>query len=303
MLPKGVCLIDIIFNYDRVLKRLAIISCLLLLAGQLSACSRLFFYPMKQHVRTPADIKLEYRDVTIKSSDGVKLHGWWLPAKEGVKTKGTVYFLHGNAENISTHIASVHWLPEEGYQVFLLDYRGYGLSTGEPDFKPVLTDIRKAWQWLLEQEAVKDKPLFILGQSLGASLSGYVVATQPELRKTLTAVVLDAGFASYPLVAKQAAAKSWLTWLLQWPVAAAITDEYNLEDVIANIQPTPLMLIHGKQDTVVSPMHVERLYERAGDPKRLLRYDGPHIATFHIVPNRQLLLEFFSDSSLLDTRY
>ena len=71
----------------------------MLMLSSLSGCTNLFFQPMQQHVRTPADIGLDYHDVAISSSDGTLLHGWYLPS-EG-KARGSVLFLHGNAENIS----------------------------------------------------------------------------------------------------------------------------------------------------------------------------------------------------------
>ncbi|MCR8923072.1 lysophospholipase [Dasania sp. GY-MA-18] len=281
-------LIDIIFNSRT---RLGLLALSLCLAG----CESLFFYPMKEHVRSPADIDLAYSDVRIASSDGVSLHGWFLPAQG--EAKGTVYFLHGNAENISTHIASVYWLPERGYQVFMLDYRGYGLSTGVPTLPEVLVDIKKGWQWLLQQPQVQQVPLYILGQSLGAAMAGYVVATEPELKKSLTAVALDAGFASYPQVAKEAAAKHWLTWPWQWAVHSLLGDEYNLEKVIGQIPPTPLLLIHGRHDNIISAQQIQQLYDRAGQPKQLLQYDGPHIATFQQPVNRKYLLRFFAQAA------
>ncbi|WP_019528112.1 alpha/beta hydrolase [Dasania marina] len=281
-------LLDIIFKPRRLL-------CLLALSLCLAGCESLFFYPMKEHVRSPDDIDLAYTDVRINSSDGASLHGWFLPAVG--PAKGTVYFLHGNAENISTHIASVYWLPQRGYQVFMLDYRGYGLSTGVPTLPAVLVDIKKGWQWLLQQPQTQQRPVYILGQSLGAAMAGYVVATEPELKQSLSAVVLDAGFASYPQMAKETAAKHWLTWPWQWVAAGLLGDEYDLEKVVAQIQPTPLLLIHGKQDAIVAAGQIQRLYELAGQPKRLLQYEGPHIATFQQPANREYVLRFFEQAA------
>ena len=109
---------------------------LFLLTLLLSGCSNLtslFFYPQQQYLRTPSDINLEYDEVRVKAVDGTELVSWFLPADEDSeqgKNSPIVLFLHGNAENISTHIGSVYWLPEEGVNVFLLDYRGYGHSQG-----------------------------------------------------------------------------------------------------------------------------------------------------------------------------
>ena len=111
---------------------------LLFVAG----CTSQFFIPMQQHVRTPTDIGLTYDNIGFESSDGTSLHGWWLPANG--RAKATILFLHGNAENISTHIGSVHWLPAAGYNVFLFDYRGYGKSAGAVELDGIMRDAHGA---------------------------------------------------------------------------------------------------------------------------------------------------------------
>ena len=96
------------------------ILCLLL---TLNGCSSLLFYPEPGLPFTPEKAHLAYRDVTLTTADGVKLHAWWLPAKPGVPLKGTVLHLHGNGGNLAWHLGGSWWLPEQGYQVLLLDYR------------------------------------------------------------------------------------------------------------------------------------------------------------------------------------
>lgn len=110
------------------------IICLLL---ALSGCSSLLFYPEHGQPFTPERARLEYRDVTLTTADGLKLHGWWLPVKPGVAVKGTVLHLHGNGGNLAWHLGGSWWLPEQGYQVLMVDYRGYGLSEGEPSLPAI----------------------------------------------------------------------------------------------------------------------------------------------------------------------
>lgn len=107
------------------MKRL-LIPLLVLGALFLGGCSSLLFYPEPVVQITPARAGLEYRDVTLTTADGVRLRAWWLPAKKGVPVKGTVLYLHGNGGNLSWHLGGTWWLPAEGYQVLMLDYRGYG---------------------------------------------------------------------------------------------------------------------------------------------------------------------------------
>jgi alpha-beta hydrolase superfamily lysophospholipase len=263
-----------------------------LLATLLTGCSGLLFVPMKPLVRTPADIGLQYRDVALTAADGTPLSAWWLPARG--PAKGTVLFLHGNAENISTHIGSVYWLPAEGYQVLLLDYRGFGQSAGKPLIPEVFADIRAALDWLGKEPAARDVPLFLLGQSLGASLGGYLAGADAALRARFKGVVLDAGFARYSWIAREAAAQSWLTWSLQWPIAWSMPDGYDLVDQVGRISPVPLLLIHGTQDEIVDYRHARALFEAAREPRFLLSYDGPHIGSFQDPGIRAALLGFFA---------
>ena len=91
--------------------------------------------PGRALTASPRDAGFDFEDVNFTASDGMALHGWFLPAQGiGARESGcTLLFAHGNAQNISTHIASVAWLPAEGVNVFLFDYRGYGRSAGRPD--------------------------------------------------------------------------------------------------------------------------------------------------------------------------
>lgn len=117
---------------------------LLLASLCLVGCSGLLFYPEPGLPITPARAGLEYRDIELRAADGTRLHAWWLPAKAGVQVKGTVLHLHGNGGNLAWHLGGVHWLPEQGYQVLMLDYRGYGLSEGKPRLPEVYQDIDAA---------------------------------------------------------------------------------------------------------------------------------------------------------------
>jgi fermentation-respiration switch protein FrsA (DUF1100 family) len=263
----------------------------LLLSLLLAGCSGMLFMPMKTLVRTPADVGLDYRDIRLRAADGTQLAAWWLPASGEVR--GTVLFLHGNAENISTHLASVHWLPAAGYQVLLLDYRGFGRSEGRPVIPEVFADVRAALDWLAIEPGSRARPLYLLGQSLGAALGGYLVGADPLLRSSFTGVVLDAGFARYGWIAREVADRSWLTWPLQWPIAWSMPGDYDLLDQVGRISPVPLLLIHGRQDEIVGYHHAEALFAAAREPRQLLSYNGPHIGSFQDAEIRAEVLRFF----------
>jgi alpha-beta hydrolase superfamily lysophospholipase len=266
---------------------------LLLAATTLAGCSRLLFLPMERWARTPADVGLDYRDVALRAADGTALSAWWLPARGAAR--GTVLFLHGNAENISTHLRSVAWLPDAGYQVLLLDYRGYGRSGGRPTVPAVFADLRAAAAWLAAEPAAGGRPVFLLGQSLGAALGGYLAGAEADFRSPFAAVVLDSGFARYRDIAREIAARGIVTWPFQWPIAAGMPDGYDPVDQVGRLSPVPLLLIHGTRDGVVGYHHAQALFAAAREPRFLLSYDGPHIAAFEDAEIRAALLRFFAD--------
>lgn len=274
-------------------------------AALLTGCEALLFHPQKTLVHTPADADLVYETVELTSRDGIKLHSWWLPAKDATErmssksneprsgAKGSILYLHGNAQNIGAHLANVYWLPEQGYNVMLLDYRGFGQSGGSPSLDGALLDVEAALTWFERRQQHSHEPVFLLGQSLGASLGGYLVGSEPRWQKLLRGVVLDAGISRYSTAARDVAKKGWLTWFLQPLAAWSMPDDHDLLDAIGKISPVPLLIIHGESDQIVDVKHADVLYEHAQHPKALFRYKGRHIQTFMLEEGRQHLLEFF----------
>ncbi|WP_212629967.1 alpha/beta hydrolase [Pseudomonas sp. KB-10] len=272
------------------LRTLAFVLASLWLAG----CSGLLFYPEPGLPITPERAGLEYRDIELHAADGTRLHAWWLPAKAGVAVKGTVLHLHGNGGNLAWHLGGVHWLPEQGYQVLMLDYRGYGLSEGKPRLPEVYQDIDAAFTWLDQAPQVEGKPLFLLGQSLGGALGVHYLAQQPERRSSLQAIALDGVPASYRDVGRYALSRSWLTWPLQMALSWLVPDGDSAIHSIERIQGTPLLIYHSVDDTIVPLSNGQRLYQAAHPPRAFQATRGPHVQTFAAPAWRQSLLAFFA---------
>jgi len=279
------------------MQKISVILLLVFFTAGVSGCKHLIFHPSSETFSNPSEFGLQYENIKLISGDGTALHAWWLPA-QGI-AKGTVYFLHGNAQNISAHINSVAWLPEQGYQVLLLDYRGFGRSKGTASLPEVFTDIKAGVAWLARNSQVSGKPLYLLGQSLGAALGGFVVGNSAQYLSNFDGIVLDAGFTGFQALSKEVATANWLTWPFQYPVKWLMPAGYELIDVVANISPTPLLIIHGRQDKIIPFHHAEKLYEKANRPKVLIEYQGGHIESFRSVKVRQYLLQFFTGSKAI----
>ncbi len=241
----------------------------------LSGCSNMFFYPQKPLVRTPQDIGLAYEDVSFNSVDGTRLHGWFLPAPG--PAKGTVIFFHGNAENISTHIAAVYWLPAAGYNVFAFDYRGYGRSEGKESLDGVHLDARAALDYVRGRKDVDPDRLVLFGQSLGGAVAMYTAATSVM---PLRAVVVESSFSDYRKIFREKLSDLVITWPLQWPLSFTVTDQYSPLAVIADLK-APLLIIHGDADLIVPVIHAHTLYAAAkGDKTLWIIEQGGHTAAF-----------------------
>lgn len=275
--------------------RLSLIVAAALWCLAAAGCSGLFFHPLKPHVFDPRSTGLEVRDYYFEAADGVRLHSWYLPPRtSGAEGRGTILFLHGNAQNVSTHIGSVYWLPAEGYGVLLLEYRGYGLSEGSPSFAGLLQDVRAADLFLDTVPGVRRERTVLLGQSLGGSL-GVLYAASAEGKGRFAAVIADSAFSTSRGIARDTVSKVLVGRLLKYPLSWLVDGSYNPVDVIERISPTPVLISHSVDDTIIPFSHGEALFVRAGSPKEFLQYEGAgHIGALHSAQGRSDLLEYLA---------
>ena len=256
------------------MKTVRLIFGLLLLVG-MTGCSKFFFYPMTPWVQNPENQGLAYEDIVLLHPRGMRIHGWWLPAAaDDGHVRGTVYYLHGNAQNISTHLTNVQWLPGRGYNVFLLDYRGYGLSEGKPELPEVFDDVQLGLDWL--QVAPRTEgPLVVFGQSLGGAMATSVLG-DAQNQEVADCVVLEAAFASYRDITSDVMKRSWLLWPFRWLIVPGMpARSLDPEQRIAELQ-APLLIMHSEEDRVVPYAHGERLYAAAEAPKTFQALRGGH---------------------------
>jgi fermentation-respiration switch protein FrsA (DUF1100 family) len=266
------------------------ITVFIALSLPLLGCTKLIFQPDSFVYSRPKDLGLDFYDVFLRSADDIQIHGWFLRAKS--TAKGTVFVLHGNAQNISSHVKSISWLPDAGYHVFIMDYRGYGDSTGKPSILGAVLDIKTGLTWLNKNSMVQKGPVFLLGQSLGAALGVYFVGNEPKVKQYLSGVVVDASFSSYRKIAQEKFSELWLTWLFQYQLSLLFTDKYDPVDYIAKLSPLPVLIMHSKEDRVVPFSHAQMLFDQAVSPKFFIETQGSHNDTFRFDQYRQDFLEF-----------
>jgi uncharacterized protein len=252
-------------------------------------CSSLFFYPEKRHVDNPEVAQFPYEDVYFRTDDGIKLHAWFFPAED---SSGTVLFLHGNAENISSHVSSVLWMVRSGLNVLAFDYRGYGLSEGEPSLEGVHQDAQAALKVLLSMQQIDRERIIVFGQSIGGAIAVHLVATT-SFKDCIRALVIDSAFASYRGIAREKMNQFALTWPFQYPLSWLFNDSFSPARRIEDVSPVPVLIIHGSLDEVVPVHHGERLFQAASEPKKFWALPGVgHIQAVLMPSVRMRLLEY-----------
>jgi fermentation-respiration switch protein FrsA (DUF1100 family) len=221
-----------------------------------------FYYPSREVFYTPDQLGLDYEDVTFKASDGVKLSGWFVPARAA--PRGTVIHFHGNADNMTGHVPFVAWLPRGGYNLLVFDYRGYGQSDGKVTRKGTILDGHAALDYVLSRPDVAPQRVFAFGQSIGGAVAIVVAAERPELR----AVVVDSAFSSYRRIAAMHLRKMLLSkWLARTAARLALSTDYDPIDHVDRLTPRPLLVIASGKDEICFPELSRELYDAAREPK------------------------------------
>lgn len=215
--------------------------------------------PTRELVADPGRVGLEYQDVELQAEDGVRLHGWYVPA-EG--SRGTLLFFHGNAGNISHRLDSIRIFHDLGLAVFILDYRGYGRSDGRPSERGTALDARAAWRHVTGTRSVDPQRVVLFGRSLGAA-----VAARLAVDERPAALILESAFTSVPDLAAE------LYWWL--PVRWLARFEYATGQYVGRAG-CPVLVVHSPDDEIIPYRHGEAIFAAAPEPKALLRLRGGH---------------------------
>lgn len=175
-----------------------------------------------------------------------------LPAPRGV-----VFFLHGNGSNLRNWFVNTDFYRRAGFDLVMLDYRGYGKSTGRIASEAQLhADVTRVWAEVAPRYV--GKKVVVYGRSLGTGLAAHLAA---QIRPDLTMLVS-------PYLSMASLAAEHYPWVPQ----AVLRYPLRTDDVASRLD-TPVVLIHGEQDTLIPISHSQRL-QRITPRSRLITIPG-----------------------------
>ena len=211
---------------------------------------------------TPGDVGVDYEDVSIKTTDGETLHGWFVAGR----TDRVLLFFHGNAGNISHRLNSIRQFHDLGLSVLIIDYRGYGQSSGRTTEQGIYRDANAAWRYLTEDRGIAASDIVVFGRSLGASAAAQLAAKHKP-----HALILESSFTSVPEVAQE---------LYPWLPARWLSRlNHATRDYVRKVS-CPVLIVHSRDDEIIPYHHGEAIFAAANEPRALLALRGTHNDAF-----------------------
>lgn len=211
---------------------------------------------------SPADIGLPFTPLQLATVDGETLDGWFVSAGTEHGERGLIIFFHGNAGNIGHRLGYLRMFHDMGFATLMVDYRGYGRSSGTPSEEGTYRDAATIWGHATQMLGFAPGRIVLFGESLGGGVAGQLAAQQNPgalvLASTFTSVP-DLGADLYPLL----------------PIRLLARIRYDTRQGLPRIT-CPVMVVHSRDDDVIPFVHGRRLFAAASAPKRFLEIEGGH---------------------------
>lgn len=235
----------------------AIALYLLLLAVFFVTQRRLLYYPSRSYVPlSEARVNGAFREVSVRTSDGIALKTWYAPA---TSKPFTIVFFHGNADCLYNAAQIADPYIAEGYGFLVAEYRGYSGLPGSPTETGLYNDARAYMRDLIAR-GVASEHMILFGQSLGTG-----VATEMAEEFHVGGLMLLAPFLSLPKLAR--------VHFPYFPSAYLALDHFDNQRKIGKIQ-TPLLIVNCASDQVVPASQGRELYALANEPKEFHSISG-----------------------------
>lgn len=233
--------------------------------------SRLIFYPGKLSADYRFRLRPHDRELFLETQDGERINALFF---RGTGDDVILYF-HGNAGDLSGWQYVAKDFTDSGFNVFLIDYRGYGKSTGRLSEKGMYRDAKAAYDYLIAQGFPPSR-ILIYGRSIG---SGVAVALAS--RVSCKGLVLESPFSSLSRLANEKLPLFFPSLYLRFRF-----------DNLAKINQVkcPVLFLHGSHDTLIPLAHSQKLYEHFQGKKQLITVERGAHNDLHTFPRYEQFL-------------
>ena len=225
------------------------------------------FFPVEKQNLNAEIPDLDFEEIRFQFEDTLTIYGILLkPDKE---SRGTIFFLPGSGDNIASWSTHAEHLVKGGYQVFMMEYRGFGKSMGKATHTKVLSDAENALFELLDRNDEIDKKIILLGQSYGGQIAINLASKHPD---KIAALITEGTFTSFN---KEVVFS--VPFYLKPFLALFTVSPYKSKNLIKQIRDVPVLIIHSKEDTVVPYNMGQQLFANANQPKYFWEIEGEHV--------------------------
>jgi len=183
--------------------------------------------------------------------------------------KATILFYHGAGGNISTYTFIIEKLVNEGFQVYAVDFRGYGKSTGTPTHVNIASDAQFIFNQMTTNEKIKGTPLIVYGASMGTQIATKITK---DNQAKLSGLILDGTISSFTDIALRSTPEEQKGIIKQY-----VTSPYSAKDDIKEVEKLPKLFIHSQTDESVPFRQGKLVFNNASEPKELWVYEGNHL--------------------------
>jgi len=239
---------------------------------------RFIFFPEKLSRTTSFDLGPDDRELTISTEDGEELSGILFTAP---RPKGVILYFHGNAGSLSSWRYVSGDIVPKGFDILIIDYRGYGKSTGKISEEGLYRDAEASYEQLRSLGRKEDE-IIVYGRSLGTGVAVHLATT-----RKIRALVLEAPFTTLPDLASH---------LLPIPVPAFYIP-YRFDNLgRAPAVKVPTLLFHGTRDELIPPEHSRKILDALTCEKKLVLVKGGEHNDLSSFPEYHEALKGFLDS-------
>jgi len=184
------------------------------------------------------------------------------------KPKATILFFHGTSGNVSTYQFMVAPLVEDQFQVVMVDFRGYGKSTGKPTHLNIAEDGQVFFDAMLQRDDIQNTPIILYGASMGSQIATLLAKNN---QNRINALILDGALSSFTDIAAFYAPQ------YKEMIEKSYVSPYSAKENIKPLTTIKKLFIHSKEDKEIPYDQGLMVFNNAPEPKQFFEYEGAHL--------------------------